>query len=352
MRTRGPVVPLLVGLVGGAVLVTGTVQASSLRHDEQVAREARARAAAQVRAEKAYVAALRPVLEDVYDQVQPLHDAFDAFDEPHEYDLSVRDDVLGRSGARPVVLARLAALRRVPVPERFAVVAPRLDKALVDFARAADLLAAATDPKVHADADGDVRGFGDGRAYLASATSAWSSGTALVFLDGSRPSVPGPGRDGALPGRSPRSKGAYLYTADRICGGADTASAGLPDPTDLGSFLRLAPKQVALAQGAVQRLQVVPAPRADAAVLTRTVGTPLRTFGRGLAVTHTVLARLRAGRSGLSATEVQALRRSDDDARAVAKGYAAYGATVCSDFFDPGPADAPAPVDSGDTVSA
>lgn len=338
MRTRGPVAPLLVGVVGAAVLLTGTLRAVDLRREEHAAERAQARAAAAARAEKAYLDGLRPVLESVFDQAQPLLDVFDAFDEPHEYDLAVRDDVLGRGGARTVLLARQAELRNGDVPPRYATLARRLDKALLDFAQAAELLADASDPDAPVDSEGDVRGFGDGQAVLATAVNGWSTTTSQLFLDGSRPSVPGFGREGALPGRSPRSKGAYLYAADRVCGGADTASAGLPDPQDAASFLRLAPKQVALARSAVERLRAVPAPAPDAAALGKSVLAPLGAFTQSLATTDRVLKRLREGTTGLSGTEGRELLRVESDARAVAKGYDAYGATVCTDFFDPGPA--------------
>lgn len=323
--------PLLVGTVGLAVLVTGTAQAGALRADER----AEARRAAVARAERAYRDGLRPVAESVFDHVQPLQDVFDAFDAPHAYDLGVRDDVLAKGGARAAVLARQRELRANEAPVRYRPLAKRLDDALTAFAQAGARLAEAT--TLAAGEDGGVQAYDDGRRTLEGAELSWTSAALEVFGEEVPPSLPAGKRAAARPGRSPKSKGAYLYAADRVCGGVDDASAALPDPQDVRQFLRVAPKALTLELSAVQRLQAVPRPAGDDRALVA-VDAELTTYTKGLTATRTVVERLRGGTGGLSPAEATLLLGLDDVARRVSKGYSGYGATVCADYFDPGEA--------------
>ena len=72
----------------------------------------------QARLAQAYPAALRPTVESVYDQVQPMLDAFDAFDRPRRENAQVRDDVFAAGGARLALEARLRELRAAEAPRR------------------------------------------------------------------------------------------------------------------------------------------------------------------------------------------------------------------------------------------
>ena len=186
-----------------------------------------AAAAEQARLVQAYPAALRATVESVYDQVQPMLDAFDAFDRPRPETAQVRDDVFAAGGARLALEARLRELAGRRGPD---VVLPTR--------RAAGRRA---------------RGARQGRGRAVQrhaaplpAPAAPSRSTSRASRPWTPPSPPGPARSTAVYGgkdvpltprrdragvRAPGSKGGWLLTAGQTCGRAGlarVAAATLP----------------------------------------------------------------------------------------------------------------------------
>lgn len=332
--------PAAVGLTGLGVLAVAATQVAPLRAEERAAQAAREQAA--------FRTLLRPLAESVFDQVQPLQDAFDQFDKPHPDDLQVRDDVLRASVAVPALQARRKELKAFDVPDAYTAPVRDLLTSLDLLETAAVRLRKATGEK--GDAEGEVAGFGSGQGILESAEIAWQDALLTVYGERDAPSMPSTDRTLVKRGRSPLSRGAYVYQADRTCGSSSTAGDALPDPTDLGSFLRLLPKQIALTRGATTRLQAVPLPPPDAARLKKDVVAPLGRFLQQATIAERIVSR-----PGVTpgAGDLATLKAADETLRGLSKALTAYGATLCGDYFDPGPPlDGGAGEDAGDTARA
>lgn len=242
--------------------------------------EASASAAAtaeQARLAKAYAPALRPTVESVYDQVQPMLDAFDAFDRPRRENAQVRDDVFAAGGARLALEAGLRQLREAKAPAATAPRAAELDTSLSALAKAAGTLSAAT--RATPGPGGTVPDYQRGEAALDAASTAWARAITAVYGGKDVPLTPRRDRSDV---RVPSSKGAWLLAAGQACG-------------------RAAAPRVAAAV-----LPNVPLPPPDAARLRTEVLTPL--------------ADVRAGKGRPA------------NAKA-ANGLAEYGSSVCAGLF-------------------
>lgn len=313
------------GVAAGGVVAAGDVRAENDR-------------AARARAEAAYLERFRPLAESVFDHAQPLQDAFDAFDTPQADDGQVRDDVFASGDAEQALRARLAELSAAEPPPRYQVAAGRAVEALETLADAAARLEkATTEDSEDGTEEGFVLGYDEGQQLLENGELAWTTSVLDLFGDLTPPSLPATMRGAAQPGRSPRSKGAYLYAVDRICARAFDASDRLPTPQDLGQLLRTLPKELRLGLGAADKLRAVPLPVADDAQLKAEVQTPLAGFRSQAGLLERSLVR--ALEKGQPATEKEraAGLRIDATLRTLSKGYARYGATLCQDYFDPGP---------------
>lgn len=234
-------------------------------------------AAEQARLAAAYPAALRPTVESVYDQVQPLLDAFDAFDRPRPENAQVRDDVFAAGGTRLALEARLRELRAAQAPVSFASRVKELDAALTGLLKAAGLLSSAT--RATPGPGGVVPQYEQGEKALDAAIGTWARAVTAVYGGRDVPVTPRRDRTDV---RAPRSKGAWLYEAGRRCGRAE------------------------LPRVAAASLPTVPLPAADAARLRATVLTPL--------------ADVRAGKGRPALAEA-------------ANGLAEYGSSVCAGLF-------------------
>ncbi|MCW2608376.1 MAG: hypothetical protein JWO60_3069, partial [Frankiales bacterium] len=183
-------------------------------------------AAEQARLAQSYPTALRPTLESVYDQVQPLLDAFDAFDRPRTENAQVRDDVFAAGGTRLALEARLRELRSAESPTAFGPRVTELDVALTGLVKAAGVLSAAT--RATPGPGGNVPQYQQGEKALDAAIGTWARAVTAVYGGKAVPLTPRHDRTGV---RAPASKGAWLYEAGRTCGGADgarVAAAELP----------------------------------------------------------------------------------------------------------------------------
>ncbi len=234
-------------------------------------------AAEQARLAAAYPTALRPTVEAVYDQVQPLLDAFDAFDRPRVENAQVRDDVFAAGGTRLALEARLRELRAADAPTSFAARVQQLDGALASLGKAAGTLSAAT--RATPGAGGTVPQYEQGEKALDTAVSTWATAVTGVYGGKAVPLTPRHDRTGV---RVPDSKGAWLYEAGRTCG-------------------RTTSTRVAAAE-----LPKVALPTGDAARLRAKVLAPLTQVRAG------------KGRPALAAA---------------ANGLAEYGSSVCAGLF-------------------
>ncbi|MCU1693323.1 MAG: hypothetical protein JWM64_2414 [Frankiales bacterium] len=234
-------------------------------------------AAEQARLARTYPTALRPTVESVYDQVQPLVDAFDAFDRPRVENAQVRDDVFAAGGTRLALEARLKELRTAEAPTAFGPRVRQLDAALAALGKAAGVLSAAT--RATPGAGGTVPQYQQGEKALDAAITTWATAVTAVYGGKGVPLTPRHGRTGV---RAPSSKGAWLYAAGRTCG------------------------QAAGARVAAAELPKVPLPVADAARLKAKVLAPL--------------AQVRAGKGRPALA-------------AAANGLAEYGSSVCAGLF-------------------
>lgn len=230
----------------------------------------------------AYRDALRPTLESVFDQVQPLQDAFDAFDRPRPESALVRDDVFAAAGAQNALAARRREIRATAPPPALRLAVGALDTRLGELQQVAVSLVAAT--RARPGADGVVQEYVRGERALEVALRGWQRAVTALYAGAQVPSVPAPDRAGAVGGRAPLSRGAWLLAAGRVCGRTTKAVT------------------------AAQQLPAVARPKGDAALLTRTVLTPLQDLRRG------------GGRAA--------------QARA-AVGLAAYGSSACAQLFRP-----------------
>lgn len=233
--------------------------------------------AEQARLAQAYPSALRPTVESVYDQVQPLLDAFDAFDRPRPETAQVRDDVFAAGGARLALEARLREFRAAAAPTAFTSRLEQMDTALAGLAEAAGALSSAT--RATPGPDGTVPQYQQGEARLDVAVATWARAVTAVYSGKDVPLTP---RRDRADVRAPSSKGAWLLAAGQACGRAE------------------------LPRVAAAVLPRVPLPKADQARLEAEVLAPL--------------AQVRAG-------EGRPARA------AAANGLAEYGSSVCAGLF-------------------
>jgi len=110
MRSRVLLVGIAVALL--AVMSTDVATAAHLRADERHARAV----AAEARRVHTYREQLRPLVEQIYDEVQPLQEAVDFYLEPGPDAEQIRQDVFARSGARTTLAHLHAQLGTLPGP--------------------------------------------------------------------------------------------------------------------------------------------------------------------------------------------------------------------------------------------
>jgi hypothetical protein len=233
-------------------------------------------------AAKVYRDGLRPTIESVYDQVQPLQDAFDAFARPRPESALVRDDVFAAAGAQNALAARRAELAATTPPAALRGQVAQLDAGLAQLQRAAVALAAAT--KAQPGADGVVQEYVRGERALGVALRDYRRAVSALYAGQPVPSAPAPDRAGAVAGRAPLSHGAWLLAAGRVCGRTSRPLT------------------------AARELPALPRPKPDAALLTRTVMIPLQELRRG------------GGRPAQTRAAV---------------GLASYGSSACAELFRP-----------------
>jgi hypothetical protein len=311
-----------VALVG--VLAVDGVAADSLR----AKRRAELAAAARRAELDAFRHAVRPIVEAVFDQVQPLFDATSDTLVFGQTAVEVRSDVFNRTGVQQALARQLAALRRVQPPPEAAQDANALVQAL-DGLAAATVSIARTPVPAGLDATGVDAAF-EVQQQLEGPTSYWAAAVMTAFGRRDLPGTPG---SEVASRREAVSRAAWVLAADEACGetidllaymAADHSSP--PAVSDLGLTLR----------DGVERVLAAPVPPGDAASHEQLIGAPLRGVLQFVDETLTLATAAKNGpRQSAPQRLVKAERARPAFARAAA-GFNARGATVCGRLFGPG----------------
>ena len=329
MDIHRAVLPVVVGVAATAVLATGAVTSGGLRADRaQRESEERAAAAAALvsQKERDYREAVRPLAEVVFDEVQPLQAAFDAFEQDASYDQAVRDDVFEHGGAGKALTGHQGRLGALAAPPALTDDAEDLSAALDTLIGAARVLDKAT--RAPGDDDGFVQEYDDGERALGRGIQSWTDALGALYAGAAvTPIVPVYG----AASRAAHSKGAYLYFVDRACGRAGRAFNALPEPDDGAEALRVLRKQAALIRSTSARLKAVPLPSADADRLERHVRAPLHEFASGADALDALVRALQERDREAAAAALTRGRRADAAQARLAAGFQRYGATVCSE---------------------
>lgn len=318
--------PALIAVLVVAELITATVGASHLRADQRKA----AAIAAEKRAVAAYRVRLRPVVEQVYDAVQPLQDSQDAFAHPVPGLVGAQNDVLSRSGAVASLGAASATLRGLAAPRQLTTTAATLRTTLARLTSAAQALAAATTTK--GDAEGYIAAFGAAFDLLSSAETDWT--VALQDVLGRHALFPSPSADRVQAhGRRVPTHGGFIEQADLACarGFSDLEAQG--KIADLATAVRVFPQQAAIARRTARKLLTL---RADprAAGFQHRLGillTAHEEFPRSLE------ALASAGRHRDQAAYTAALRRFEatfPTLRDLSRALSTYGARLCGNYYN------------------
>jgi hypothetical protein len=323
---RRAVVPALLALIVVAEISTALVGSASIRSDQRKA----AAIAAEKRAVAAYRVALQPLAIRVFDAVQPLQDVDDAFATVAPGQLGARDDVLAHSGAVATLTAVGTSLRDVRVPKSLHSQGATLSADLAGLQTAAKALAAATTAK--GDRTGFVSEFGSGFDLLLSAESNWIDALQAVYGKDLALPTPGADRSGAH-GRSAPTKGGFLQQADLTCarGGVDLDRAG--KITDLDTQIRYLPQHAAIIRRTGKALLALRTDAASAAFQHR--------LGIELKAHEAYPTALEAIVRAAKARDVNAYDAAQKDfaqatltLRDLSRSFKAYGATVCSNYYN------------------
>jgi hypothetical protein len=320
--------PLLIGLLAIAQVVTGLVGASGIRADQRHDRAV----AAEKRAVAAYRAKVQPLVVQVFDVVQPLQDASDAFDTPRPGLESARDDVLEHTGAVAALSDVTTKLKAQKAPKTLAAAGTKLASNLADLRTAAIKLAAATHAK--GDAHGFVAAYGDAFDLLYSAETGWTLAVRDTFGEKATSALPLPSaaRTGAA-GRKTPTKGSYIHASDLACEKAMDDYDNLPTLSAEQSIKLNAPREAAIIRRLLASLGAVPGPPADGAFVHS-----VRVQAKGNLAVATALEQLSSALKRLDQTAYQAAFKryvaAFASARALSRLYKKYGVNSCAQFFD------------------
>ncbi len=313
LRRVGPFV-LALSLLG--VVGTDLITAGHLR--------AQARAADVARAAALYRAQLRPVVEGVYDVVQPLQDAVDDFYRAGLDVDQVVADVLGHSGADASLSDRSRDLTRLKVPASLAAQAGGLTKALDAIMKGV----AALESSSQHPSGGEMS---PSSALLAAGVVAWSTAVGEVF----RP-LPMPSRAASglrLATREPASRPALIATFDRLCGASSDRVATLPPISNAAQFVQAGPRYAVLFRSTISALKSVPIPRSERDPVERQISFYYAGISGVATGTDNIIAAIKNSNPLAARRGLATLRGGLVSSVAGSKGFGKYGATVCANFF-------------------
>jgi hypothetical protein len=248
--------PLLIGLLAVGQVVTGLVGASSIRADQKHAREV----AAEKRAVAAYRKAAGPVVLTVFDAIQPLQDAYDAFNKPRAGLIRAQVDTI-RSGAAGTALASAKkTLDGLRAPKTLKDAAARLTAGLSQLRTAESGLVAATRAKTNA--FGFSSAISDGYDKLSSAEASWNTAAGDVF-GGAPLSLPSIDRALAQ-GRKVPTRAGFIHAADLVCAANGERVDALPEVGSVELVRDQFPKLAGIIRDNEKQLRTLHLPAADA----------------------------------------------------------------------------------------
>jgi hypothetical protein len=309
------------GLLILSCLGTGIASAKQ-QHDDQVRKD---RIAAEKRAADAYVKAVRPIADRVFDAVQPIDNAIDAFGNPRPgVGIGLRD-VVTKGGAAAELAAVREALAAKQTPRTHRAASAHLAEALGELSKAV----AAMDHSVRAP-DTDACESCGAEDELRVAETSWAS--ALGDL-GAAPPMSAPGPDGGSPeGPTRPTRGGFIHASDLACATSSVALSGLPERDDVDAVRFNFPREAAILRSSVTALRKIKLP-SNSAPLARRLDVDLRS-ATGLAATLDQLSS--ALKTGNAARYHSALAVLDTELKAMDKlgsTYRSLGATSCASFF-------------------
>jgi len=327
MRSRVLLVAITVVLLG--VLSTDLATAAHLRADERHARAV----AAEARRVQAYREHLRPLVERVYDEVQPLQEAVDFYLDPGPDAEQIRQDVFLRSGAHASLAHVRAQLTALPQPPSLRQQARTLNDAAGALVDAANRL----ERTARADPLGQQRGA---ESLLGGAVLTWFRAVTAVYGQAALPALPYGGTPPAG-ARRPSSHGSWIRAADGVCSAAIDSGLALPDLNTARNVVAAGPRYAKLVRSTLSGLQALPAAPADKARLAQGVTPSLRATGRMADGLESLAAAGRAGDLAAIRSAIRMLTTGLRASRQLSHNLDSYGATVCGDFFGVGAGDIP-----------
>jgi hypothetical protein len=340
-------VPIVIAALCLGNVTAGLIGASGIRADERRA-EAKAR---ERKAVETYRASVAKVAITVFDAVQPLNDADNAFANPSLGLYIARNDVLARSGAVASLVkarARLVALTP-PAPQTSS--HKKLVAGLDTLTGAARGLEKAT--KAASDRAGFVAAFQTAYLALSDAESDWL--TALRAGYGVRPGgplpVPAPVASRAWDkGRKTPTKGGFILRSDLACFGI--AEAMDAHPIDTGElYLKNAPTMAKVLRRTTTKLRALPPPPADVAFVRR-LRVQLTAADSFPAAIEGTVAAVKRGDPAAAQAQYRRLLTALKTFQEVSRAFRSYGAHFCADMFDVDDLLAPKRGSGGSTLGA
>ena len=327
MPARRVALPLLLLSAAGATLGTGIVSAADLREDERRMRAIAAERRAEDRERAAvaqYQEALRPVAEGVYDEVQPLQQAFrDLADGDVQVVDPLIDVATHVAGERGVSKPR-TGLRALTPAASMRQQHQLLLAALDDYVAAARQIGSLKDSAALR-IEADVIARAD--LALDAASRNWDRSLAAIFQGVTPP--PSPVEAGVDGPRPPRSAASYLREVGNLCSAGIDAQdkAGSDDPDPSPAQLRAS---VAELGARLPLLTAVQAARGDDLLVTSSIREPLQRSREVVQGVNSALAAVeRRDRAALRLARAQ-IARGEVAAQKAAAGFRAYGSDVCA----------------------
>ena len=321
---RRVLVPALVGLLALGELGAGAAAAVDQRADQARAR----RVAAQHRAEAAYLRSLQPLVVRVFDAVQPVQDAADAWNAASAGSYRVLMDVLDHAKPAEEVRAVAAAVRSLPVPRTLPTTGTGLADKLDALAEAVGALRVA--PKAGASLDARFAALDGATVDLELSEQDWAA--ALVVLDrAGRWPYPNPSR-GMAAGRDVATRGGFVVASDLACAKLGVAIAALPDRSAVDTVLHRFPKQAALIRSSVAVLRKVRAPESERA-LARTLDVQLQAVSQSTSALDLLSGALRRHDMTAYRAALPRLARFDRALEQAHGTYSRMGAGICAEVF-------------------
>lgn len=326
-RRRRRVLSVLGSLVLATAVTAGVLVTLDVREERALA----AAAEKERRASEAYRRAVAPLAVRVFDAVQPIQDAEEAFAKPQFGLLGAHDDVILRTGVLEELAAVVKRLDGLPVPDTHRQDARVLRTSLGTLRAAVARLGRAVRAPI------DTFGYNDehfdAHTSFVGSMGVWAGAVSRVDAKGVMP-VPTAGR-AASRGRSVPTRGGFVHGSDMACARAVAADARLPKRSPRQELLVNMPKRTAALRTALQQLARVPVP-ASAKPFRSALSVHLRAateLGRTL---DRLSMEVRQYDQEGARKAVQDVYATFSSLRTLSAQYRKIGATMCGDYFDPG----------------